>query len=176
MPVPRWRTRYCTERQRPLLGGRWTGIISPRLLLSRANHKALSNPAKTAMSKRASSNNGSATQHTRVEVTVKWREVSARRWPQFESGCFAVVVPDRTRPSLPLCVRAVALPWGGTADFRTVGFEQQSPDSDEIAASSLGWALGVVGGSEATVDVVVDHADVLHEGVHARGPHEAVSL
>src|SRR4029077_15221015 len=26
-----------------------------------------------------------------------------------------------------------------------------------------GWRLGVVGGSEATVDVVVDHADVLHE-------------
>ena len=37
-------------------------------------------------------------------------------------------------------------------------------------------AASIVGGSEAAVDVVVDHADVLHERVDARGPDEAVSL
>src|SRR4030088_634107 len=30
--------------------------------------------------------------------------------------------------------------------------------------------------AEAPVDMVVDHADVLHERVHARGPDEAVPL
>ena len=34
----------------------------------------------------------------------------------------------------------------------------------------------VIGGSEATVNVVVDDADVLHERVHTRGSHESVSL
>src|ERR1700730_17887017 len=37
------------------------------------------------------------------------------------------------------------------------------------------WRAGV-GCSEAPMDVVVDHADVLHEGVHTRGPDEAVPL
>ena len=40
----------------------------------------------------------------------------------------------------------------------------------------LSWRLRVVAGSKAAVDVVVDHADVLHERIHARGPHEPVSL
>src|SRR5262249_32593770 len=34
----------------------------------------------------------------------------------------------------------------------------------------------VVDPAEAPVDVVVDHADVLHERLHARGPDEAVPL
>src|SRR5882672_8790607 len=37
-------------------------------------------------------------------------------------------------------------------------------------------AVGLGGRAEAPVDVVVDHAHVLHERVHARGPHEAVPL
>src|SRR5207253_4145190 len=37
-------------------------------------------------------------------------------------------------------------------------------------------AAHVVSRSETPMDVVIDHADVLHEGVHTRGPHEVVSL
>jgi hypothetical protein len=40
----------------------------------------------------------------------------------------------------------------------------------------FGWRLEMVRGSEAAVEVVVDHADVLHERVHARRPDEAVAL
>src|SRR6202035_2615123 len=42
--------------------------------------------------------------------------------------------------------------------------------------AGVGWTLGVAGGSEAAVNVVVDHADVLHERVHTRGPDKAVPL
>ena len=37
------------------------------------------------------------------------------------------------------------------------------------AAAVLAMCRAVVGRSEAPMDVVVDHADVLHEGVHTRG-------
>src|SRR2546423_1530565 len=47
---------------------------------------------------------------------------------------------------------------------------------DGLRSSALGDRGGVVDGAEAPADVVVDHADVLHEGVHARGPDEAVPL
>ena len=42
--------------------------------------------------------------------------------------------------------------------------------------STLASIGGVVGRAKAAVEVVVDHADVLHERVHARRPHEAVPL
>src|SRR5712692_2822220 len=41
---------------------------------------------------------------------------------------------------------------------------------------SFGRVRAVVGRSEAPMDVVVDHADVLHERVHTGGPDEAVPL
>src|SRR5438552_2531110 len=37
-------------------------------------------------------------------------------------------------------------------------------------------AGAVVDRAEASMDVVVDHADVLHKRVHARGPDESVAL
>src|SRR3954449_12727415 len=45
-----------------------------------------------------------------------------------------------------------------------------------IAIFSGSGRGGVVGRAEAPMDVVVDHADVLHERVDARRPHEAVPL
>jgi hypothetical protein len=42
-----------------------------------------------------------------------------------------------------------------------------------LAATSC---RGVVGRTEASMDLVVDHADVLHERVHATRPDEAVPL
>src|SRR6266487_1425641 len=47
---------------------------------------------------------------------------------------------------------------------------------DGLRSSVASGRAGVVGRAEASMDVVVDHADVLHERVHARGPHEAVPL
>src|ERR1700729_4324590 len=43
-------------------------------------------------------------------------------------------------------------------------------------AAGHGRVLAVVGRSEAPMEVLVDHADVLHEGVLTRGSHEAVPL
>ena len=40
----------------------------------------------------------------------------------------------------------------------------------------IGSTLGVIAGSEATVEVVVDDADVLHERVHTGRAHKAISL
>src|SRR6266566_3666080 len=45
-----------------------------------------------------------------------------------------------------------------------------------LRSSAAAGHGGVVGRAEAAMEVVVDHADVLHERVHARGPHEAVPL
>src|SRR6266550_6487107 len=41
-------------------------------------------------------------------------------------------------------------------------------------SSTASGPAGVVDRAEAAMDVVVDHADVLHERVNARGPDEAV--
>jgi chloramphenicol 3-O-phosphotransferase len=45
-------------------------------------------------------------------------------------------------------------------------------------ASAMGPGRGLVmaGRSETPSDVIVDHASVLHERVHTRGAHEAISL
>src|SRR6266568_7177688 len=45
-----------------------------------------------------------------------------------------------------------------------------------LRSSTASGRGGVVGRAEAPMEVVVNHADVLHERVDTRGPHEAVSL
>ena len=47
---------------------------------------------------------------------------------------------------------------------------------DGLRSSADPGRGGVVGRAEASMDVVVDYADVLHERVHTRAPHEAVPL
>jgi len=47
---------------------------------------------------------------------------------------------------------------------------------DGLQSSPAPGRGGVVGRAETPVDVVVDHADVLHERVHTRRPDEAVPL
>src|SRR6266536_5690907 len=41
---------------------------------------------------------------------------------------------------------------------------------DGLRSSAASGRAGVVGRAEASMDVVVDHAEVLHERVHTRGP------
>src|SRR4029077_9298684 len=67
---------------------------------------------------------------------------------------------------------------------RTFSMNRGSPDRGLLpgvtmlraSAMGPGGRLAMAGRSEAPSDVVIDHANVLHERVHARGAHEAVSL
>src|SRR5262249_39532203 len=65
---------------------------------------------------------------------------------------------------------------GACGSITVLSVGGRPPHRDLSTQSCPGCGLRVVGGSEAAVDVVVDHADVLHEGEHARRPDEAVSL
>jgi len=59
------------------------------------------------------------------------------------------------------------------AEFTT---EDASQSGDGLRSSTAPGRSGVVDRAEAPVKVVVDDADVLHECIYTRGPHEAVPL
>ena len=46
----------------------------------------------------------------------------------------------------------------------------------ELSSSTAPGPAREIRGAKATSEVVIDHADVLHEGVHARGSDEPVAL
>jgi hypothetical protein len=60
-----------------------------------------------------------------------------------------------------------------------LGHGRPMPPARQPSARRFSMAAGcggVAGRAEAAMDVVVDHAGVLHERVHTRRPHEAVPL
>jgi hypothetical protein len=59
---------------------------------------------------------------------------------------------------------------------RASGRRGERVTMSRASATGPGRSLAVAGCSEASSDVVVDRANVLHERVHARGAHEAISL
>src|SRR5882672_2281287 len=88
------------------------------------------------------------------------------------SGAPSAGVPDATG--------TVSIPLRGTLDRGTPGGHRVPvPFLPSLAISTAhrSWSgPAVVGRSETPMDVVVDHADVLHEGVHAGGADEAAPL
>src|SRR6185295_9944361 len=88
------------------------------------------------------------------------------------SACIVWNQVHQHPPHTPLCRSA-----------RSAKAPQVSGPSDLIVYSSTAglkpsseFQLAVVGGPEASMDMIVDHADVLHERVHARRADEAIPL
>jgi hypothetical protein len=53
---------------------------------------------------------------------------------------------------------------------------QMTSRQESIASRQRPDGSGQYGGSETSLDMVVDHAGVLHEGIDAGGAHEAITL